>query len=216
MKKKIKISKGFLMSCIACLIPIVISLIFYEQLPDQVATHFNSEFVPDGYSPKWVAAFGIPLFMLFMNALVWITIENDPKKKGIAKPLKEIGKWTIPVLSLFVHISIIAYAINGQINIIKYIPFFVGILFTAIGNYLPKCRQNYTAGIRLPWTLNDEENWTKTHRFAGKLWVAGGIIMILASFSSYAAQVIFPVIILLSIVPVGYSFWFYKKTAKDN
>ena len=40
----------------------------------------------------------------------------------------------------------------------------MGALLIIIGNYLPKCRQNYTIGIKIPWTLADEDNWNRTHR----------------------------------------------------
>ena len=60
--------------------------------------------------------------------------------------------------------------------------FGIGVLFMIIGNYLPKCKQNYTMGIKLPWTLDDEENWNRTHRFAGFLWVAGGVVIAINAF----------------------------------
>ncbi|MFQ8814402.1 MAG: SdpI family protein [Gallintestinimicrobium sp.] len=48
-----------------------------------------------------------------------------------------------------------------------------------IGNYLPKVKQNNTIGIRVVWSLMDEENWNATHRFSGKLWMASGILCML-------------------------------------
>ena len=41
--------------------------------------------------------------------------------------------------------------------------FGTGLLFMIIGNYLPKVKQNNTIGIRVVWTLQDEENWSATH-----------------------------------------------------
>jgi uncharacterized membrane protein len=53
----------------------------------------------------------------------------------------------------------------------------MGVLFIFIGNWLPKCKQTYTLGIRLPWTLADEDNWNRTHRFAGPVWVVCGLVV---------------------------------------
>ena len=38
-----------------------------------------------------------------------------------------------------------------------------GLMFMVIGNYLPKVKQNNTIGIRVIWTLQDEENWNAAH-----------------------------------------------------
>lgn len=44
------------------------------------------------------------------------------------------------------------------------------LLFIVIGNYLPKIKQNNTIGIRIVWTLQDEENLNATHSFSGRIW----------------------------------------------
>lgn len=81
-----------------------------------------------------------------------------------------------------------------------------------IGNYLPKCRQNYTMGIKLPWTLNSEENWERTHRFGGRMFVAAGICMIIAAFfGGYGAAVIFALAMAACFAPAVYSFVLYRK-----
>jgi uncharacterized membrane protein len=87
---------------------------------------------------------------------------------------------------------------------------FFGVLFIIIGNYLPKCKQNYSLGIKIPWTLNSEENWNYTHRISGKLWVAGGISII---FTSILRVIwIFPAITLtMVIIPVILSYLYHKK-----
>ena len=75
--------------------------------------------------------------------------------------LKSITRWFIPILSVVVQCITISYALDSSLNLIRFIPILIGVLFVLIGNYLPKCRQNYTMGIKLPWTLNSEENWEK-------------------------------------------------------
>ena len=80
-----------------------------------------------------------------------------------------------------------------------------------IGNYLPKCRQNYTVGIKLPWTLNDINNWNKTHRMAGVLWIICGILFAISAFLGRVGEVsIIILIIVMVCVPTAYSFLLYK------
>ena len=39
---KIK-NKTIIVSCLMCLIPFIVSIIFYNELPNEVATHFNAK-----------------------------------------------------------------------------------------------------------------------------------------------------------------------------
>ena len=83
-----------------------------------------------------------------------------------------------------------------------------------IGNYLPKVKQNNTIGIRVVWSLMDEENWNATHRFSGKLWMASGILCMLCGLfgESMAALVVYIISIMAAaIISILYSYLFYKK-----
>ena len=91
---------------------------------------------------------------------------------------------------------------------------FVGLIFIVIGNYLPKCRHNYTVGIRLPWTLDDEDNWNHTHRFAGYVWIIAGVVTLLSVFLSHAAVVWVAAIFVASLSPLVYSFVYAKRHGK--
>lgn len=94
--------------------------------------------------------------------------------------------------------------------------FFIGVMFIGIGNYMPKLKQNYTIGIKVPWTLNSEENWNMTHRMAGKVYVVAGVISIIIALlnnvlSDEVTIIIFMAVFLVTgIGSVAYSFWLYK------
>lgn len=211
MKKTIFKTKSFWISECICLVPIIISIIFYKQLPEQVATHFDINFEPDGYSPKWQAAFIIPSFLALLNAFLWFIIENDPKKASINKKMKRIIHWLLPVISVFTHTSTIIYALNNNVNMITFLPVLIGLMLIIVGNYLPKCKQNYTTGIKLPWTLSSEENWNRTHRFGGKLMILCGFVLAMATFFKIPASIIILTIMLIVIAPGIYSYILYKK-----
>lgn len=89
-------------------------------------------------------------------------------------------------------------------------------MFIGIGNYMPKLKQNYTIGIKVPWTLNSEENWNMTHRMAGKVYVVAGVISIIIALlnnvlSDEVTIIIFMAVFLVTgIGSVAYSFWLYK------
>ena len=98
----------------------------------------------------------------------------------------------------------------------KAVFFIIGVMFIGLGNYMPKLKQNYTIGIKVPWTLNSEENWNMTHRMAGKLYVVAGVISIIIALlnnvlSDEVTIIIFMVVFLVTgIGSVAYSFWLYK------
>ena len=89
----------------------------------------------------------------------------------------------------------------------------VGIILAAVGLFLPKFKQNSTAGIRLPWTLNSEENWEKTHRLAGGVWIAGGLLITLTSPLSNV-WILMVILLVMILIPLLYSFWYSKQENK--
>lgn len=211
MKKTI--NRTMIITSIICLIPFLISIIFYNSLPDQVATHFDFQGRPDGYSSKIFAAFGLPSFMLIINIILNFFLDNDPKKANVSKTINTITKWIIPVLAIVMQCLTVAYAVGKNINISIVVSIFVGMLFMIIGNYLPKCKQNYTVGIKTPWTLNNEEVWNKTHKIAGYLWVIGGFIITISSFIGIE-HITFWVFVIIGFFPIIYSYVLYKKITK--
>ena len=96
----------------------------------------------------------------------------------------------------------------------RYIFAGVGLLLCLIGNYMHTIKPNYFAGLRLPWTLNNEDNWRKTHLLAGKLWFIGGLataILCLLVPDTVAIVLFFIATIVLVLVPVIYSYRLYRK-----
>ncbi|MDF2944093.1 MAG: putative rane protein [Herbinix sp.] len=207
---KNKINFQLILSILFCLIPFIISAAFYEQLPEQVAIHFNFNGDPDNYAPRLFVAFGVPLLMFCLNLYNWFMLENDPKKANSSKALKRLSKWLIPLTAVIMQTALTSYAIGFTFDWSFYVLLLVGIVVVILGNYLPKCKQNYTVGIKLPWTLNDNDNWNKTHRISGYIWILGGFVLILNAFVKieWLPGV---VIAILVLTPVIFSFLLYKK-----
>lgn len=207
---KIKNNVQTIISTLVCLLPIVLALILYDKLPEQVPIHFGMNGEPDNYASKALAGFVIPCGLAALNLFVHFTMNTDPKRKNANAVIRAVGLWSAPVISL-IFVPITLYKGMGHdlpITIIS--TALIGLLFLIIGNYMPKSRQSYTVGIKLPWTLNNEENWNKTHRFAGFVWVLGGLVVIVNAFIG-SAYIIIAVIALLVILPVIYSYRLYRK-----
>ena len=207
-----KTKKLLFITTLICLLPMLIAAFLYEDLPAQVATHWGSDGTPNGYSSKAFACFGLPGIMAGLNLLLHIIMDNDPKRRNMGSRIVLISKWCIPVLSLIVSTITLASAMGVEISVSRIVPALVGILFIALGNYLPKCKQNYTVGIKLPWTLNSEENWNRTHHLSGYLFIFAGIIMIITAFLPQISFLSLPALLIAGFVPmIIYSFVLFKK-----
>ena len=124
--------------------------------------------------------------------------------------------WIIPIITLLYNgiARLVNMGADMENLFMAVIYYGTGLLFVVIGNYLPKVKQNNTIGIRVAWSLMDEENWNATHRFSGKLWMASGILCMLCGLfgESVAALVVYIVSIMAAaIISILYSYLFYKK-----
>ena len=202
--------KTLIISSVVCLLPLVISVAVYSKLPDQIAIHWDDAGNPDNYAAKWLAAFGMPLFLLAIHLIGMITILHDPKKKNQSNAMRLLSSWLVPVLSVIVVPITLLIGMGRDIPISTVVTMIVGIVFIVTGNYLPKSRQNYTIGIKLPWTLADVDNWNKTHRLAGALWILAGVFVLVKPFLPIQSGLwFFSVLAVMVCLPVLYSFILY-------
>ncbi len=202
--------KTLIITSVVILLPIVAGLIFWDKLPEEVPIHFNAQGVADGWSGKGTAVFTMPLFMLAIHWICVFVTSLDPKSKNITEKNMNLVLCITPVLSVFTNGIIYSFALGYELNIAIIFPLFFGIFFIVIGNYMPKCKQNYSIGIKIPWTLESEENWNYTHRLAGKTWVFGGLSIIALSFLK-TVWIFMAITIIMVLIPVIGSYLFHKK-----
>ncbi|SFF73398.1 SdpI family protein [Streptococcus equinus] len=209
-----KINKEFLMTALIIALPMVIGVIFWNQLSEKIPTHFGIDGQADGYSSKLFTLFAFPALFLLFQIICLASFEKESVKVNIPAKMRRFYTWLIPVLSLIIQGSIYANALGFIKSGPTLVTTFLAIVFIVIGNYLPKIQRNATVGIRIPWTLSDDKNWYKTHRMAGKLWVIGGLIILLESFIQVALPYVMGVVIaIMIVVPIVYSFILSRKNS---
>lgn len=202
-----------LLSSIVILLPMVGGFLMWNILPDTMATHWGAGATADGFSSKPVAICLPPVILLALQWFCIFVTTIDPKNKGQNAKVFSLILWIIPGISLFVNAIMYTSALRGDVSIDILLHLGMGILFLLLGNYLPKCRQNHTIGIRVPWTLTSEDNWNKTHRFAGKVWVIGGFIIMITVFlpTELFAYILVAFTLILALIPTVYSYIYYRK-----
>lgn len=208
-----KRNKGVLIiTTLIAALPILVGLILWNQLPDQMATHFNIAGEADGWSGKAFAVIGLPMILVGVHLICALATLADPKKQNISDKMFRLVLWICPVLSIFVNGGVYLYSLGFPVDMSRICMIMVSVVFLIIGNYMPKCRQNYTVGIKVPWTLADPENWNKTHRLAGWLWILSGVLMgIAAILNKMNVVILFCVILMAAFVPMIYSYVYYVR-----
>ena len=206
-----KKNKTLILTSLVCLIPLVAGALLYSRLPETMATHWDANGVANGWSSRAFAVFGLPGILLAVNLFVPFALRTDPKRQNMSPALVLVAQWTVPFISLLSSGMTLARGLGYEVRVEKILPALFGVLFILIGNYLPKTKQSYTMGIKLPWTLSSEENWNRTHRLAGFLWVIGGVYFIAMSFLGWTLPAFLIPVALLGIIPAVYSYLLYKK-----
>lgn len=160
----------------------------------------------------------VPVITCIINITLFIVEAIQYKKQEQSIKIKNLTIWTVPFISIYVSSMIFALASGLEISVPVLVAPLLGVMFIVMGNYMPKARQNRTFGIKIKWTLENEENWNATHRFAGKLWVVLGVLMLLTVFLPEIAFIIsFVVIITVSVVAATlYSYLYHKKQLKEG
>lgn len=195
------------------LIPIVVGLLLWDKLPEKIPFHWDINGNVDNWAGKTMAVFFMPVFCLVIHWVCTLVSTADPKSKDYHPSTIKLVLWICPMISLLLGAMVYTTALGHSLRIETIMPLFMGALFVVVGNLLPKMRQSYTMGIKLPWTLNNEENWNKTHRFAGKLWVAGGVVIMATAFLS-TFWFFFGILLLMVVIPTLYSYCLYRKQKK--
>lgn len=209
-----------IITSVIVLLPMLFGLIMWNKLPLHMVTHWNASGVSDSWSPKEFVVFGIPLFMLVVHLICIVATLIDPKRRNVdGKPFGML-LWLCPAMSILTNAVTYGYTlregkIGYHINMNVVIMLLVAIMLIALGNYMPKCGQNYTMGIRTPWALNDPKNWTATHRFGGRVYVIAGILLVpmslLAGISASTFWIVFGVVMVAAFLPMLYSYLYYRK-----
>lgn len=204
--------KQLILTSFVIVLPALLGAFFWKALPEQIPTHFGIDGQADSYSSKLFTLVAFPILFVLFQIIALASLERESVKVTVPAKMRRFYTWLIPVLSLIIQGSIYANALGFIKSGPTLVTTFLAIVFIVIGNYLPKMQRNATVGIRIPWTLSDDKNWYKTHRMAGKLWVIGGLIILLESFVQVAMPYVMGVVIAIMIIaPMIYSFLLSRK-----
>ena len=209
----LKNKKLLVITSLLTLLPIPVGLLLWNRFPEIMAIHWGISGQADGFVRIPTAVFLPPLLMLLTHWFCILVCSLDPGNKNRNQKILHIVLWTIPVICNLSCCGIYALALGAEFSPVLWTTVPMGLLFALIGNYMPKTKMNSTVGIKVPWAYTSEENWNATHRLAGKLWVAGGILIALGGFLPHvwAITLMFVLLIPMCVIPIVYSWRFYEQ-----
>ena len=207
-----------LFAAVIILLPLLYLFLVYDQLPAKVPVHFGINGQPNGFVSNnlaWLPIGGLAALGMACYLIVRNIHRIDPKQLARISSATFI-KIGLAIVLLFSALSVyILYsATHGNIGLVRLVYALLGLFFFYIGNLMYSLKPNYFVGIRIPWTLDDEENWRATHQFAGILWFALGLIICICTLllPVRTGVILFMVCTaLLILVPIVYSFLFWRR-----
>ncbi|HMI78139.1 MAG TPA: SdpI family protein [Ferruginibacter sp.] len=204
-------------------IPWIYLAFIWQDLPDTIATHFGIDGKPDKFGPRneillitgVLSAVGILVYFLLKNIY-----RIDPKKKYSATTSSVLSKIAVVVILLLcaVTLFLLYWTLKGKTDGLPVFFCGMGLFLVYIGNLMHSIKPNYFAGFRVPWTLENEENWRKTHQLASKIWFIGGIVMsIISLLLNIKTLIIFFIagIFVMTIIPLVYSYNLFRQSTKS-
>jgi len=201
------------------LVPGIYLSAIWHKLPATVPVHFNLAGEVDRYGSRNELV-TLVLILTAVNIVVYLLFTNIYRIDRMKYAQENRNRLQSMAFVLCVFISAVLCTIIYSVfrHPISFFPGLifsgVGLLFCFMGNYMHNIKPNYFAGFRLPWTLGNEDNWRKTHLLGGKLFFAGGLLIVAVCLLTPVLISIVAFLIItftLVIIPVVYSYRLYKK-----
>jgi len=197
----------------------VLGFFMAPTMPDRVPTHWNIRGEVDGWGSKYINLFLMPGIALFVYLLMSFLPAIDPLRKNYAHFAKPYLYFKIFLTFFFLYLYFFLLYSSVKFtppkgSLMFAIPF--SLLFCFIGWLLPQIKRNFFVGIRTPWTLVSDENWKKTHVFGGKVFIAAGVVSLIAAFFGSVTSfiVLIASVLASTLATFVYSYLVFRKEKK--
>jgi uncharacterized membrane protein len=191
-----------------------LAIYLYPQMPDQMASHWDASGKVNGTMFKFWGLFLMPIISVGVWLIMIVIPKLDPKKANIAEFRQSFDTFILLLVLFLFYIFALTLIWNlGRTFdfIVAIIPAFA-ILFYYIGELIGSAKQNWSIGIRTPWTLSSETIWNKTHKLGGKMFKGGSVLCLLGLLmKDYAIWFVILPAIGVALFLFIYSYLEFKK-----
>jgi len=199
----------------------IVGALLWNQLPDQMASHWNVNDQANGYMPKFWGVFMLPLITLGMFILFLVIPNIDPLKANIAQFRETFNLFITFIVGFMIYIHALTLLWNlgyTNLGIGKAMLPAMGLLFIVIGSLLRKAKRNWFIGIRTPWTLSSDSVWDETHRLGSVLFMISGALALVGGF--FGGMIAFWMLLVplvgSTVFLLIYSYVLYQRETKPD
>jgi uncharacterized membrane protein len=184
----------------------------YARLPQRLPTHWNWAGQPDGFTEKPWGPFVFPL----LSAALWLVLAMlpriSPRGFRVERFDRVYGVVLVGSTALLLSIQAISFAaaLGEPVAAPRFMAVALGLFFALLGNYLGKTTPNFWFGVRTPWTIASPEVWSRTHRLAGKLFVAAGLVGAILGAAVGSLVPLVAAVLTVAVISVFYSYIAYR------
>jgi uncharacterized membrane protein len=198
---------------------LLVTVLVWPALPERIPTHWGISGEVDGWSNRWPGAFIMPAAGLALWLLLPVLRKLDPRRANYER-FDETFWLVLNLLLVFfavMHVLTLGAALGLVGDVTRWVVALLGLMMVVLGNYLPRVRSNWWMGVRTPWTLENERVWRETHRLAGRTFMAGGLVAMLAALLPPATRfwVGMGALMVGAMVPVVYSYVLWRREVKE-
>lgn len=200
------------------LLSFAIGVYLYPQMPERLASHWNSAGEVDSYMPKFWGIFLMPIISAGMLLMFMLIPKIDPLKANFIKFRKYYDGFIVMIMlfMLYIYLLTLGWNLGKRFDMTRMITPAIGLLFYYVGVLMEHAKRNWFVGIRTPWTLSNDIVWDKTHKIGAKLFKISGVIALLGIIlPKYSILLMAAPAIISSLYLVIYSFFEYQKQVKS-
>lgn len=183
--------------------------------------HWNIQGQVDATMPREIGLLIAPVVGLVMIGALWLF------RRLVGAAEVEAGRaiWGMAITGItgmlcVVQAVIVLAGMGVEVPMVRILVLVLAVLMILMGYVLPNSRPNRFAGIRLPWTLADEENWKETHRFTGAAFIVAGVVLgvsgLLLSQPVWLGAILVVVVLAPTAAGTAYSYWLARRKARDT
>ncbi len=199
-------------SLLACAVPMLLGLRLWSQIPEIVETGLIGPGGEDDSLPRAVLVFGIPGLMCVLNLICHVQLWLHQKAQRVPPtPIRLLGRWTIPVLSVLLSGFWIMRAAHADVSFFFYLPCILAFLLILSGAHFFDCSRGSRMAFHLKHIEYKDQAWRKTHQTAGFFWMLAGLQLLIVWFgmgtmSPYSALITG----MMLLLPLPLSHFFAK------
>lgn len=203
---------GIILSIIVIWLPALVGVFMWSSLPDRFPIHYNTRWIVDGWSSKPVGVFSLPAILTVAQMLIIFFVLRDVSTKDLPVWVKYVILAIMPVLAVLLGGLTLSTAMGIKLQqyqiLLANIP--MGAMIILLGLVMKKLKPNGVIGIRVPWTLRSKRNWKLTHQFGSRMFIIGGILIIICGLLSIPDMFLF-ILLTIVILPVIYSYFLHRR-----